>query len=234
VRADPVWLFDLDNTLHDATQAAMRQINERMTAYIVRELGLAPEAAAELRVRYWRRYGATLLGLIRHHGVDPDHFLHDTHLLPGLEDRVRGHPHDFAALRALPGRKLVLTNAPRRYTRRVLDALGIRHLFDAVVSIEDMAMFGHLRPKPDARMLLRLAARLGVPPSRCVLVEDTLEHQKAARRIGMRTVWMQRWLRAHAPAGGRRTLRLPGYVDLRASRLSALRRLAASAGAAER
>ena len=35
-------------------------------------------------------------------------------------------------------------------------------------------MFGSLRPKPDARMLRRVAARLKVPPSRCVLVEDTL------------------------------------------------------------
>ena len=48
-------------------------------------------------------------------------------------------------------------------------------------------MFGALRPKPDARMLRRVAARLGVAPSRCILVEDTLVHLKAARSIGMRT-----------------------------------------------
>jgi putative hydrolase of the HAD superfamily len=70
------------------------------------------------------------------------------------------------------------------------------HHFERVLSIEDMAMFGDLRPKPDARMLRWIAARLHVHPSRCVLVEDTLQHQKAARRIGMRTVWMQRWTRA--------------------------------------
>jgi FMN phosphatase YigB (HAD superfamily) len=89
--------------------------------------------------------------------------------------------------------------------------LGLLPLFDGVFSIEDMAMFGHLRPKPDARMLRHLAARLGVPPSRCVLVEDTLEHQKAARRVGMKTVWMRRWIRrlpgavAHDRAGTRPT-----------------------------
>ena len=223
----PVWLFDLDNTLHDATHASLRHINEGMTAYIVRELGLTREQADALRRRYWLRYGATLLGLVRHHGVSAGHFLHDTHLLPGLEARVRGHPHDFAAVRALPGRKLILTNAPRAYTQRVLDALGIGHWFDGVVAVEDMAMFGHLRPKPDARMLRRLVARLGVPASRCVLVEDTLEHQKAARGIGMRTVWMQRWLRAMLPAapGRLRTVRCPAYVDRRVRTLRELRRL---------
>jgi putative hydrolase of the HAD superfamily len=217
----PVWLFDLDNTLHNASQAAFRDLNQRMTAYIVRELGLAPADADALRTRYWRRYGATLLGLVRHHGVRAGHFLHDTHLLPGLEDRVHGHPHDFAALRALPGRRYIVTNAPRAYTERVLGVLGIRHWFDGVIAIEDMAMFGHLRPKPDARMLRRLAARLKVPAARCVLVEDTLQHQKAARRVGMRTVWMQRWTRAAARPGARPSIQ-PAYVDLKLRHLRGL------------
>jgi putative hydrolase of the HAD superfamily len=221
-----VWLFDLDNTLHNATHASLRDINQRMSEYIVRELGLAPADADALRTRYWRRYGATLLGLVRHHGVDADHFLHDTHRLPGLEGRVHGHPHDLAALKHLPGRRFILTNAPRAYTQRVLAALGIAHWFDGVIAIEDMAMFGELRPKPDARMLRRLVARLKVPAQRCVLVEDTLEHQKAARSIGMRTVWMQRWSRAAVPSGvwAAHLARRPVYVGRRVASLRTLRR----------
>jgi len=222
-----VWLFDLDNTLHDASNATFRELNERMSAYIVEHLGLAHGEADALRRRYWLRYGATLLGLMRHHGVKAAHFLHDTHLLPGLEAKVRGHVHDFAALKRLPGRRYILTNAPAAYTQRVLDVLGIGHLFDGVFSIEDMHMFGQLRPKPDARMLRRLAVRLGVPPARCVLVEDTLEHQKSAHRIGMQTVWMQRWTRAaagRAPTVAGRTSITPPYVGRRVRRLSALLR----------
>jgi putative hydrolase of the HAD superfamily len=221
-----VWLFDLDNTLHNATHASLRDINLRMSEYIVRELGMAPAEADALRTRYWRRYGATLLGLVRHHGIDAGHFLQDTHRLPGLEGRVHGHPHDLAALKRLPGLRVIVTNAPRVYTERVLGALGIAHWFDAVIAIEDMAMFGELRPKPDARMLRRLAARLKVSAQRCVLVEDTLEHQKAARSIGMRTVWMQRWLRAAMPAGvwAAHLARRPVYVGRRVASLRTLRR----------
>lgn len=193
--APRVWLFDLDNTLHNASASAFPGIDERMTAYIETELALAREEASALRALYLKRYGATLLGLVRHHGVKAAHFLHDTHVLPELEALAHGHPHDFAALRRLPGRKIVLTNAPRAYAERVLAALGAAHHFERVLSIEDMAMFGDLRPKPDARMLRWVAARLGAHPSRCVLVEDTLQHQKAARSVGMRTVWMQRWSR---------------------------------------
>ena len=125
-----VWLFDLDNTLHNASAASFRGIDRGMTDYIERELGLGRDEANALRAHYLHRYGATLLGLVRHHGVRAAHFLHDTHRLPGLEDHLHGHPHDFDALTRLPGRKLVLTNAPQAYALRVLRALGIERFFD--------------------------------------------------------------------------------------------------------
>jgi putative hydrolase of the HAD superfamily len=218
-----VWLFDLDDTLHDASSATMAELRLAMGDYIEAHLGLTTAESDALRRRYWLRYGATLLGLVRHHGVKPAHFLHHTHVLPGLEQRITGHGADIHALARLRGRKYILTNAPAAYALRVLGVLGIGSLFDGVLSIEDMHMFGHLRPKPDARMLRRTAARLRVQPCRCTLVEDTLMHQKAARRVGMKTVWMQRWLPAQAH-GARllRDARRPAYVD---RRVTALRQL---------
>jgi len=71
--------------------------------------------------------------------------------------------------------------------------------------------------------LRALAVKLGVAPGRCVLVEDTLVHQKAARRVGMATVWMQRWLTARdGAARAVRSRRRPAYVDRRISTLRAL------------
>lgn len=227
-RAPKVWFFDLDNTLHDATHAAFGAIDRGMIDYIVTHLQVSEREADRLRRLYWVRYGATLLGLVRHHGVKPAHFLHHAHVLPGLEERVRSHPHDLHALRRLPGRKFILTNAPRAYTERVLGVLGIARWFDGILSIEDMAMFGHLRPKPDARMLRRMAITLGVSPADCVLVEDTLMHQKAAHGLGMGTVWMQRWLRRPMPSNPHlvpgRLSRRPVYVDRRVRSLAQLLR----------
>lgn len=219
-----VWLFDLDNTLHDAGNFVFGALHQSMGDYTAAALQIDAGQAQALNHHYWQRYGATLLGLMRHHGVKSGHFLHDTHRLPGLEQRLDGHRHDFAALRRLPGRKVILTNAPRAYALRVLAALGIADAFEAVIAIDDMRMFGQLRPKPDARMLRTVAVGLGVPASRCVLVEDTLVHQKSARKVGMGTVWMQRFLRrgaALAPVVARCTVQ-PAYVD---RRVRALRQL---------
>ncbi|MDP1791242.1 MAG: pyrimidine 5'-nucleotidase, partial [Methylibium sp.] len=174
-----VWLFDLDNTLHDASHAAFGLLDEAMNDYIAQALRVDAAQADFLRLDYWRRYGATLLGLERHHGIRAAHFLEHTHRLPGLEQRLRGNARDRAALRALPGRKFVLTNAPANYAKRVLTALDLADCFEGIVSIEGMRLFGHLRPKPDARMFRVVLARLKLRPAQCVLVEDTLAHQRA-------------------------------------------------------
>ncbi|HEX6708167.1 MAG TPA: pyrimidine 5'-nucleotidase [Albitalea sp.] len=225
------WLFDLDNTLHDATEAALRPTSQAMTDYIAAHLQLPLDEASALGRHYWQRYGATLLGLVRHHDVKAAHFLEETHRLPGLESRLRTSAHDRAALRRLPGRKVLLTNAPRSYALRVLQTLRLASCFDAIVCIEDMTMFGQHRPKPDARMLRHVAARLKTPPARCVLVEDTLAHQRSARRIGMKTVWMQRYLRGAIHADGRQMkvgvhpCPKPAYVCARIKRIQPLRSL---------
>ena len=142
-----VWLFDLDNTLHNAGASAFRHFDTTMNRYIVEQLGVEEAEADRLRRDYWRRYGSTLLGLVRHHGVRPAHFVRHTHAFPGLESTLVAHAHDLAALRRLPGRKVVLTNAGRDYALRVLRALGLDGLFDQVIGIEQMTLFGQLRPK---------------------------------------------------------------------------------------
>ena len=225
--SDRVWLFDLDNTLHNAGASAFRHFDGAMNDYIEQTLQVSADEANHLRAHYWARYGSTLLGLIRHHGVRADHFVRHTHAFPTLEQEVVTHPHDVAALQRLRGRKIILTNAGRDYAARVLRALGMDGLFDQIIGIEQMTMFGQVRPKPDARMFRALAARLGVHPGRCVLVEDTLAHQKAAFSVGMKTVWMQRWVKhhAHGPEVGVYLHRRPAYVCARISSLQQLHRV---------
>lgn len=220
----PVWLFDLDNTLHDASRAVFGRLNGSMTDYIETVLGMPRHEADRLRVHYWRRYGATLLGLERHHGIRAAHFLAQTHRLPGLEGQLRMRPADRAALRRLPGRKFLLTNAPADYAKRVLTALDLPSCFEGVIAIEAMRVFGDLRPKPDTRMLRIVLARHKLPASRCVLVEDTLVNLKSARRLGLRTVWMQHYLR-HNPHGLETGAHLHGRPPAVCVRIKKLRSL---------
>ena len=114
-----VWLLDLDNTLHDASPHVFPRINRAMTDYVSRTLDMPEAEASALRVHYWQRYGATLLGMIRHHGVDPHEFLRETHPFPDLHRIVAARPR--TARRAAPAARaasIVVTNAPAAYAQR--------------------------------------------------------------------------------------------------------------------
>jgi putative hydrolase of the HAD superfamily len=205
------WIFDLDNTLHDAAPHVFPHINRAMTGYLQRHLGLEERAATDLRHLYWKRYGATLLGLMRHHATDPRHFLWHTHQFPDLARMLVREPRLRATLTRLPGRKFVFSNAPVHYARAVLALLGIADLFDGVFSIEQ----ARFRPKPDSYGFLRLCRANHLKPGRCIMVEDTLENLRTAARLGMRTVWVTK------------AAAVPGYVDVTVTRLMQLPRMLA-------
>jgi putative hydrolase of the HAD superfamily len=211
MRFPKVWIFDLDNTLHNASPHIFPRINSAMTAYLAEHLGLAEDAASTLRRDYWLRYGATLTGLMRHHGIDPHHFLHQTHQFPDLQRlvvRERGLRHTLARL---PGRKVVFSNAPLAYALAVLTALGVRKRFEGVFSIEHAGF----RPKPDPHAFLQLMRRHHLAPRRCIMVEDSLANLRTAKNLGMTTVWVTR------------AARVPAYVDLAVRSLLELPRRAA-------
>ena len=186
--AQRIWVFDLDNTLHDASPHIFPRMNRAMTDYVSRHLAVDEARANELRVHYWRRYGATLLGLMRNHGTDPHHFLWHTHQFPDLESLVIGHPALRSVLLRLPGRRVVFSNSPEHYCRAVLRVLGILDLFDGVFTIEHT----RFRPKPDPRGFLHLLRCHALPPRRCIMVEDSVENLVTAKRLGMRTVLVGR------------------------------------------
>lgn len=177
-------MFDLDNTLHNAGMHIFPHMNRAMTQYLQDCLNLDEAGANALRERYWLRYGATLQGLMRHHGTDPDHFLWHTHQFPALHQMVLRQRGLRAALQRLPGRKLVYSNAPAHYIHRVLEMLGIADLFEEVFTIEHAGY----RPKPDAQGFRRLFRRMRLNPADCIMVEDTLANLKTAKRLGMKTV----------------------------------------------
>ena len=70
-----------------------------------------------------------------------------------------------------------------RNRAQVLDAVGITGLFDVHVDGIDAAELG-LAGKPDPAPFLEAARRLGVDPSRAVIVEDAISGVEAGRRGG--------------------------------------------------
>ena len=204
-----IYIFDLDDTLHNASAHIFPAMNCAMTQYIMDELTLDEATAHELRKHYWRIYGATLKGLMRHHGVDAYHFLEKTHSQMDLPNMVITVKRLKSLIKSLPGRKCVFTNAPRAYAIRVLQIMDIEDCFELIFSVESTKFHA----KPSVRGFQLLLKTLKANPKNCIMLEDNLPALMTAKRLGMRTIWVTK------------KIQKPNFVNYRISSVLALTHL---------
>ncbi len=197
------WIFDFDNTLFSSGMEIFPLINEKMTQYIEHHLCVERSEANRLRKLYWDRYGATLTGLVRHHAVDSKDFLKKTHDIGELDSFASRSSRLIRLFRQLSGKKIVFSNSPAEYLEQMLRLLGIRHFLSEAFSIEATNM----NPKPSMIGYRKLLKTHRLEAARCVMVEDSLSNLFAARRLGMKTIWVTR------------ELNQPNWVDARVRRL---------------
>lgn len=205
------WIFDLDNTLYPPDMALFPQIEARMTDYVMRTLSVERDAADRMRRDWWMRHGTTLAGLMAEHAVDPLAYLDDVHdidlapLLPA--------PDLAGAIAALPGRKLVHTNADSAYAAKVLHARGMGLAGDAVPAPIFEAIYGiaethfHPKPHPEGFRIVIQAAR--IDPTRAAFFEDDPRNLAVPHDLGMRTILVGPG--RHGP--DRMTGAVPAHVD---------------------
>jgi HAD superfamily hydrolase (TIGR01509 family) len=120
-----------------------------------------PDAAA-----FWPEFAGGLYELI------------DTQLVP-FADAVGA----AAELRAAGVPGAVASSSPRERLDRTLATAGLTGAFDATVAGDEVS-----RGKPAPDMFLEAARRLGLPPARCVVVEDSPAGVQAGVAAGMPTL----------------------------------------------
>jgi len=173
--------FDLDGTLVDSRRDLAESANE-----LIVELGGSPlseatiagmvgEGAALLVQRALTAVGVKDLrgALQRFLQIYDTRLLRHTRVYPGMADVVR-----FART---VGRVAVLTNKPLAPSEQILDGLGIRDLFDAVIGGD-----GPLPRKPDPAALHALIHDSGAAPHTTLLIGDSAIDHETAVRAGVR------------------------------------------------
>jgi putative hydrolase of the HAD superfamily len=178
------WIFDLDNTLYPASANLFALIDVRMGQFIADLLDVDAVEARRLQKQWFVDHGTTLNGLMLDHGVDPAPFLDYVHDI--TLDRIGPDLALAEAIAALPGRKLIFTNADAVYARRVLEKRGLANCFEAVFDIHDCVY----RPKPELAGYEGLCQRFDVDPTTALMVEDMARNLKPAKQLGMATVWV--------------------------------------------
>ncbi|HEX8720698.1 MAG TPA: HAD-IA family hydrolase [Pyrinomonadaceae bacterium] len=177
-------LWDVDGTLIDSreyhwlswqgalagerfkvTREQFEQTFGRRNDEILR--GYFPDYAASDIARVGEAKEVAYRALVRERGVE---------LLPGVRRWLE-------RLKAEGWLQAVASSAPLKNLEAIVEALSLGEYFSAVASAEDVT-----EGKPDPQVFLAAAARLGVKPAACVVVEDAPAGTEAARRAGMRCV----------------------------------------------
>lgn len=182
-------LWDMDGTLIDSEEfhwISWRDTMEKEGTPITREQFLATfgqrndsiisqwigaAAAPECVERIATKKEQLYRDLIRKHGMKP---------LPGVATWLhRLHENGW--------RQAIASSAPRENIDVVLEALSAKHLFQGIISADDVH-----DGKPDPEVYLMAASRLGAPPALSVVVEDAVAGVQGARRAGMRSIGVSR------------------------------------------
>lgn len=100
------WIFDLDDTLYPPSNEIYSQMARRIRAYIMRALGIDEETASVVQKDYYKKYGATVHGLMVEHNISPEDFTDYVHELD--LSSLQENPQLKACLDALPGKNTFL------------------------------------------------------------------------------------------------------------------------------
>jgi putative hydrolase of the HAD superfamily len=176
------WVFDLDNTLYPHHLNLWQQVDERIREFVAKFLDVGREEAFRVQKDYYRRYGTTMRGLMTEHGLNPDDFLDFVHEID--HSPLAPNPTLGAAIEALPGRKLILTNGTRKHADAVMRRLAIDHHFEDVFDI----VAAELEPKPQPQTYDRFLKAHGVAPASAAMFEDLARNLAVPHALGMTTV----------------------------------------------
>lgn len=182
-------IFDLDGTLADTAGDLLTAANEALAPHGLPPLdATADRSFAGRGARSMIRRSLMLAGrtddtpeaLALIDAIYPDllhayeaRIAHETALFEGAEAAVE-------ALVATGWRIGICTNKPERLALLLLDALGVRDRFAAILGADTL----HVR-KPDPEHFRETARRIGADPSRSVMIGDTLTDLTTARRAGV-------------------------------------------------
>lgn len=176
------WVFDLDDTLYPRSVDLHGQMRDRVVTFIANHMKLDRTAAEAVHHNYYERFGSTLQAMVQLHGVSPNAFLDFVHQ---IDLSVLVHNEDLiGALRALPGRRIIFTNAPRGHATSALQAMGMADQFEAIASIEDSAFIG----KPNLSAFSGFFEAHGVDPKTAAMFEDRPGNLVVPHQLGMKTV----------------------------------------------
>ncbi len=177
-------IFDLDGLMIDSEWISLRVWRKQLAEYGVD----LPTDQYNALIGIDVEGCATRLVELKHLTVDRQELIarHRAGLIETVRAGVPAQPGVIELVTDLKQRRLpigIASNSPCDYIDAALGSIGLRGVFDCVLSSQDVA-----RSKPAPDVYLAAAACLGLQPSECLALEDSAVGLRAAHDAGMMCV----------------------------------------------
>lgn len=179
------WIFDIDDTLYPKSSGLDKLIQDSITDYISNFLKIDEEAARELCVDYYHKYGSTICGLMKTTDIKPRKFVREVHQRLDLSC-IKPNPRMDAALAKIPGRKYVFTNGSYCHGLRICKKLGVEKNIDGFFGAQSTNFI----PKPDPRAFEEFFTRYQINPEEAIFFDDSFKNLAVIHQMGTKTVWI--------------------------------------------
>ncbi|MBI4577373.1 MAG: HAD hydrolase-like protein [Planctomycetes bacterium] len=203
-------VFDLDGTVADTFEDIASSANHALAV-----LGRPAQDPARIRTYVGDGVGRLVERLLPGEGTEPRAACaaaFRAHYGANLVVRSRLYPGAGAALSRIARRRTVAlaSNKPEAWCGEVLERLGVRDLFSAIVGGDTLPV-----RKPDPLPLTSLLARFGTAATAALMVGDTETDERTARAAGVRFAGVTTGIAAGATlAAAGATVVLDGIPEL--------------------
>lgn len=182
-----LWVFDNDGTLYDDTTLS-EQFMKIAFAYYGSILSIPsdeiPNEIARLKKKWKTQF--SIIAVAKEYGIDFADAVNNTYFRVKLEECRISNPDlvKSEVLNSLPGRKIVFTNNPSTWARRVLSYAGLLNCFSDIIGMEETRFC--IKPQREA---YRVVEERHKGFDRIIFCDDSLKNLETARQLGWTTVW---------------------------------------------
>jgi putative hydrolase of the HAD superfamily len=177
-------IFDLDGTLYKIPKGINKKIEDRVNSFYAEKFNLKKREAERIRNKLKKKYGTSIL-VFRKFGIDENEFYEKVFGDINPKDYIKEDKKLIKILKEIGLKKVILTNSPRFFALKVLDALKIdQNIFDLIVTAND-----YHTVKPNKEAFLNITNYFNISPLETIVVGDEAEKDlKTAHELGMKTI----------------------------------------------
>jgi putative hydrolase of the HAD superfamily len=182
-----VLIFDLDGCLYDHSCGYTSHIRKNVLKFMIhKDWAKTEKDAYEIWWPLFQEYNQSKRAL-KMGGYDFTDGEYWAFMRSGTRDFLKEDKRLQSFLDVLPQRKFIMSNCAEKEAKEALECLGVTKYFEHVYGADFMGDIC----KPDPKVFEDVCKHIGTTPSDVVFFEDSYKNLATAKRLGMRTVFVE-------------------------------------------